>query len=472
MPLTFTVPQTITVHLGAADDPTAENVTVSFPDYIKNVASSEIYPTWPESAIRANIYAQITFALNRIFTEYYPSRGYNFDITNSTAVDQSFVYGRDFFENISQIVDDIFNSYIVRGDNLNPIFARYCNGTTSTCPGGLSQWGTVDLANQGFGPYEILTYYYGDDINLVTDAPVADLPESYPGSPLSLGSSGADVSRIQLWLNRVSRNYPAIPKIAYPDGIFGVETENAVRAFQEIFNLTPDGIVGRATWYRLFSIFAGVKRLSDLDSEGVSLSVVSRQFSSDLSEGDTGPNVRLIQYFLSLIAEFNNFIPTPPIDGVFGPSTAESVRVFQRSQSILETGVVDRTTWDALYSRYTSLVAGLPADFRTNGAPVYPGTSLRRGSTGENVRNLQTYLNRIADFNTAIPKVSVTGTFGADTERAVIAFQREYEIPPRGIVGLTTWQAIANQYQDITLGEDRSAGQYPGYTLSEEGGQV
>lgn len=469
MPVTFYVPRTITVHLGAPDDTTAENVTLPFQDYIKNVASSEIYPTWPESAIRANIYAQITFALNRIFTQFYPARGYNFDITNSTAQDQAFVYGRDFFENISQIVDEIFNSYIVRQNNLDPIFARYCDGETSSCPGGLSQWGTVELANQGYGPYEILTYYYGDDINLVTNAPVADVPESYPGTPLQLGSSGADVTRIQLWLNRISRNYPAIPKIAYPDGLFDVDTENAVKEFQRIFNLTPDGIVGNATWYRIYYIFTSVKRLSELDSEGVSVEGVSRQFSTDLSEGDEGGNVRLIQYFLNLIAEFNNFIPTVNIDGIYGPQTVASVTAFQRSQGLPETGVVDQATWDALYSRYTSLVAGLPEDFRGTGAAIYPGTPLRRGISGNNVRQLQTYLSRLADFNSNIPKITPTGSFGPETERAVIAFQREYGLPPRGIVGLSTWNAIAERYNDIILGEDRSTGQYPGYPLSENG---
>ena len=308
MPVTFYIPRTITVHLGAPDDPSAQNVTVPFTDYIKNVASSEIYPTWPESAIRANIYAQITFALNRIFTQFYRSRGYDFDITNSTAQDQAFVYGRDFFENISQIVDEIFNSYIVREGNLDPIYARYCDGNISTCPGGLSQWGTVELANQGYDPYEILTYFYGEDINLVNNAPVADVTESYPGTPLRLGSFGANVNLIQLWLNRISRNYPAIPKIAFPDGLFDIETENAVKKFQEIFNLSPDGIVGNATWYKLYYIFTSVKRLSELDSEGVSLDAVSRQYSTELSEGDTGDNVRLIQYFLNLIAEFNDFL--------------------------------------------------------------------------------------------------------------------------------------------------------------------
>ncbi len=475
MPVTFFVPRTITVHLGAADDPSAENVTLPFSDYIKNVASSEIYPTWPESAIRANIYAQITFALNRIFTQFYRSRGYNFDITNNTAQDQAFVYGRDFFENISRIVDEIFNSYIVRQGNLDPIFARYCDGNISSCPGGLSQWGTVELANQGYGPYEILTYYYGEDINLVTDAPVADVTESYPGTPLRLGSSGADVNRIQLWLNRVSRNYPAIPKIAFPDGLFDVDTENAVRKFQEVFNLTPDGIVGNATWYRLYNIFTSVKRLSELDSEGVSLEGVSRQFSTELSEGDTGVNVRVIQYYLNLIAEFNNFIPSVAIDGIYGSATAESVRAFQRSEGLSETGIVDQATWDALYSRYLSVVAGLPPDFRRTGAPVYPGTPLRRGLTGnENVRLLQTYLNKIAETNSEIPTVSVTGNFGPETERAVLAFQRAYGLPPRGIVGVNTWNAIAEQYNDLILSEDRSAGQYPGYPLSEnsQGGQA
>lgn len=474
MPVTFSVPSTITVHLGSADNSSAENVTVPFAEYIKNVASSEIYPTWPEPAIRANIYAQITFALNRVFTQFYRARGYAFDITNSTAQDQAFVYGRDFFENIGRIADEIFNSYIVRQGNLDPIFARYCDGSTSTCPGGLSQWGTVELANQGLTAFEILTYYYGNDIALVTNAPVADVTESYPQTPLRIGSSGADVNRIQLWLNRVSRNYPAIPKIAYPDGLFDTETEQAVIRFQEIFNLTPDGVVGNATWYRLYNIFTSVKRLSELDSEGVSLEGVSRQFRSELQQGDSGDSVRLIQYFLNLIAEFNNFIPTVTADGIYGSATAESVRTFQRSAGLEETGIVDRTTWDALYSRYTTLIAGLPEDFRHTGAPVYPGTPLRRGMTAnENVRFLQTYLNKIAESNPSIPTVSATGNFGQETERAVIAFQRAYGLPPRGIVGLNTWNAIAEAYNDIVLGEDRSAGQYPGYPLSEasQGGQ-
>ncbi len=449
MPVTFFIPETITVHLGAPDDTSAQNVTVPFIDYIKNVASSEIYPTWPESAIRANMYAQITYALNRIFTQYYPSRGYNFDITNTTQLDQAYVHNRDIFENISQIADNIFNDYLVRPGTLNPIFARYCNGTTSTCPGGLSQWGTVSLAEQGLTPYEILTNYYGENLNIIMDAPVANLPESYPGTPLRIGSSGADVNSMQLNLNRIAQNYPAIPRITYPDGVFDIETENAVREFQRIFNLTPDGVVGKATWYKIIYLYNTVKRLSDLDAEGISLENVSRDFKTQLSQGSRGEDVRLIQYFLNLIAEFNDYIPAPAIDGVFGSETAESVRAFQASVNLPQNGVVDENTWNALLNQYTSTVAGLPPDFRGGGAAIFPGRSLSRGMSGEDVRLLQTYLSRIAMADTAIPPVQVSGFFDPATEAAVVAFQEQNGIPPRGVVGLNTWNAIAEKYNAL-----------------------
>ena len=469
MSLTFYIPQNITVHLGVPDDASAPNVTVPFVQYIKNVASSEIYPTWPEDAIRANIYAQVTYALNRIFTAHYRAQGYDFDITNSTQYDQSYVHGRDIFENISRLVDGLFNNYIVRKGNLDPIFARYCNGTTSVCPGGLSQWGTVELANQGYSVYDILAYYYGDDISLVTNAPIADMtpPMVYPETPLRLGDSNQRVTQIQLYLNRISRNYPAIPKIMYSDGLFDVATEDAVKEFQKIFNLAQDGIVGKETWYKILFVFSTVKRLSELDSEGVKLDLVNRQYRTELSVGSQGVEVSLIQYFLNIVAEFNDYIPRTDIDGVYGPSTAQSVRAFQESEGLPETGVVDETTWNALYSRYISVIAGLPSDYRGQGAAMYPGSVLRRGQNNENVRALQTYLNKIAEFNDAIPSVSPTGYFGQETQRAVIAFQRAYGLPVRGVVGLSTWNAIAELYNDIILGEDRSPGQYPGYPLSQ-----
>ena len=198
------IPASITVHLGPPGSD-AENVTVSFPDYIKNVASSEIYPTWEEEAIRANILAQISFALNKIYLEYYPSRGYNVDITSSTAYDQKFIKGRDIFENVSVLVDELFQSYVRRQGTIEPLSTSFCNGTTVTCSG-MSQWGSQQLAQQGYSYLDILKYYYGDNIEIVANTPVQELSPSYPGTPLRLGSSGEGVLAIQGALNRISRN--------------------------------------------------------------------------------------------------------------------------------------------------------------------------------------------------------------------------------------------------------------------------
>lgn len=242
------IPQNITVHLGTPSSD-AENVTVSFSDYVKNVASSEIYPTWDESALRANILAIVSFALNRVYTEFYRSRGYDFDITNSTAYDQFFVNGRSFFSNISQLVDELFNDYLRRPGFVEPLAAKFCNGTTVTCEG-LSQWGSENLAQQGYNSVQIIRSYYGN-VEIVNDAPVAGITSSYPGRPLRRGTSGPSVVTTQVMLNRISQSYPAIPKIPSVDGIFGAQTEASVRKFQEVFNLEPDGIVGKATWYAL-----------------------------------------------------------------------------------------------------------------------------------------------------------------------------------------------------------------------------
>jgi len=353
MPITVipTIPQQITVHLGPADQ-WAENVTVSFPDYIKNVASSEVYPTWSNAALRANILAQISFALNRIYTEYYPSRGYDFDITSSTANDQKFIKGRSTFQNIDDLVDELFDTYIRRVGFIEPLSARFCNGTTVTCSG-LSQWGSEELAQQGYDSLEILRYYYGDDIELVTNAPIEDQPPSYPGIPLRRGSFGPEVTVLQTMLNRVSQNYPAIPKIPSPDGVFGERTENAVRKFQQIFNLTADGVVGRATWYQLVFLYVGVSRLSELLSEGQTYYQVQPPTAGQpIGEGDTGLAVSGLQYFLSVLSEVNSNIAPVPIDGVYGPNTRQAVANFQRLFGLPSTGSVDTATWIRLYDEY------------------------------------------------------------------------------------------------------------------------
>ena len=461
MPLPV-IPETVTVHLGTPSSD-APNVTLSFPDYIKNVASSEIYPTWPENALRANIYAQISFALNRIYTEYYRSRGYDFDITNSTAYDQYFVRDRDIFENISNIVDDIFNNYVQRQGSVEPLFTQYCNGTTVTCSG-LSQWGTVTLAEQGLTPYEILQYYYGDDINIVS-APVRPVAESYPGRILRIGDIGNDVRDIQVRLNRISTNYPSIPKIYPTNGVFGQSTDDAVRAFQRAFNMTEDGIVGKGTWYRIIRIFNAVKRLNELNSEGLQYAEVERTYPEYTAPGDTGIYVQILQYYLDYVSQYINTVTPVTQDGIFGPQTEASVRSFQRTYDLREDGIVGRETYNKLYDVYLGLIASQPEDIFVNQTPPFPGRQLVVGSSGEYVVLLQQYLNAISEVYSSIPSVTVDGEFGPATERAVRAYQETFGLPVNGIVNAVVWDAITGTYNDIQTGTWVREGQYPGYVI-------
>lgn len=394
-PITPYVPQSITVHLGppGAD---AENVTVSFPDYVKNVASSEIYPTWEPAAIRANVLAIISFALNRVYTEYYPSRGYPFNITSSTAYDQKFIKGRSIFENVSEIVDSIFNSYIRRIGFVEPLAAKFCNGTTATCDG-LSQWGSQAMAEQGADSITILRSYYGDNIEIVTNAPVMGIRYSYPGAPVRLGDRGEAVLRIQTMLNRISRDYPAIPKVQPVDGIFGEGTEQAVIKFQQIFSLTPDGIVGSATWYKLVFLYVGVLDLAELVSEGQTFyaNAIPLEFSDVVAPGDTGEEVRVIQYLLSVVSEFYSNVPPVAVDGVYGPATRQAVLAVQQMAGLPQDGVVGEQTWQALYRLYagiadtmTEYTNVIPEQYRPQLAESdatsltqYPGRPLILGST-------------------------------------------------------------------------------------------
>ena len=346
------VPQQITVHLGPPDS-NAANVTVSFSDYVKNVASSEIYPTWDESALRANIYAIVSFALNRVYTEFYRSRGYDFDITSSTAIDQAFVNGRSFFSNIVKLVDELFNDYLRRPGFVEPLAAKFCNGTTVTCEG-LSQWGSQNLALQGYTSTQIIRSYYGN-VEIVNNAPVQGLTSSYPGTPLRRGSSGPNVVVIQVELNRISQNYPAIPKIENVDGIFGSRTEASVRAFQQIFDLTPDGIVGKATWYALIRLYTAVTRLSELRSQGQRFYAISWEYPNGLRQGDRGDKVRHLQYMLSVLSSYIKQIPPLTVDGVFGPNTRDAVLASQRFFGLPETGIVDETTWDNIYDQFSGI---------------------------------------------------------------------------------------------------------------------
>jgi len=346
------VPQQITVHLGSPSS-NAKNVTVSFSDYVKNVASSEIYPTWDESALRANIFAIVSFALNRVYTEFYRSRGYDFDITSSTAIDQAFVDGRSYFENISRLVDELFNDYLRRPGFVEPLAAKFCNGTTVTCEG-LSQWGSQNLATQGYNSNQILRSYYGN-IETVLNAPIRGITTSYPGTPLRQGSSGPDVVVLQTALNRIGQSYPAIPKIPTVDGIFGRRTEAAVRKFQEVFGLSADGIVGAATWNAMVRLYTAVTRLAELRSQGQQFYAINWNPPNALQVGSTGEKVRQLQYMLAILAEYISSIPTVAIDGIYGRNTRASVLAVQRRFGLPETGVVDVMTWDFIYDQFSGI---------------------------------------------------------------------------------------------------------------------
>lgn len=346
------IPQRITVHLGTPNS-NAENVTVSFIDYVKNVASSEIYPTWDESALRANILAIVSFAVNRVYTEFYRSRGYDFDITNSTAYDQYFVNGRSYFDSISRIVDSLFNDYLRRPGFVEPLAAKFCNGTTATCEG-LSQWGSQNLAQQGYSFTQILRSYYGN-VEIVNNAPVLGITSSYPGTPLRRGTTGPGVVIIQTELNRISQNYPAIPKINPVDGIFGAQTEAAVRKFQDVFDLTVDGIVGRATWYALVRLYVAVTSLAELRSQGQKYYAINWALNDPIEQGDRGIKVEHLQYMLSVLAAYIPEIPDIAVDGIFGPATRNAVIAAQRRFGLPPTGVVNFETWDEIYDQFSGI---------------------------------------------------------------------------------------------------------------------
>ncbi len=371
-PVTPYVPQRITVHLGAPSS-NAANVTVPFSDYVKNVASSEIYPTWDESALRANILAIVSFALNRVYTEFYRSRGYDFEITNNTAYDQAYVNGRSFFENISRLVDELFNDYLRRPNFVEPLAAKFCNGTTVTCEG-LSQWGSQNLAQQGYTSDQILRSYYGD-VETVVNAPVRGIAASYPGTPLRRGSTGPNVVVLQTSLNRVSQNYPAIPKIPAVDGIFGSRTEAAVQAFQRIFGLSADGVVGPATWYELVRLYTGVNALSELRSQGQQFYAINWSPPNGLQSGDSGEKVRLLQYMLSVLSTYIPEIPPVTVDGVYGPATRAAVLAAQRRFRLPETGTVGATTWDEIYDQYSGI-----ENTTLRSGETFPGSNARTAS--------------------------------------------------------------------------------------------
>lgn len=257
------VPEYVVVHDGAVGDYTAEDYYILYRDYIKNVASCEVYSTWPEETLKANIIAIMSFTLNRVYTEWYRNKGFQFTITSSTAYDQKWMPSKTTYDSINQIVDEIFNSYVSRPDVTQPILTQYCDGKRATCPGHMTQWGSKSLGDDGLSALEILRYYYGNDIYINTAQMISGVPSSFPGTELTIGSSGPKVRQMQEQLNRIAQDYPALPTIAV-DGIYGENTAQAVRKFQEIFRLPVTGIVGFATWYKISQIYVGVSKIAEL----------------------------------------------------------------------------------------------------------------------------------------------------------------------------------------------------------------
>ncbi len=256
------VPETIVVHDGVPGDSTATDYYVPYIDYIKNVACCEIYSTWPESTIEANLLAIMSFTLNRVYTEWYRNKGYNFTITSSTAYDHKWIYGKTIYENISQIADRLYNRYLARPNVKQPILTQYCDGKRVSCPNWMTQWGSKALGDDGFSAIDIIHYYYGSDMYINEAEIVSGIPSSYPGYDLTIGSSGEPVITIQEQLNRIAQNYPAIPTVTV-DGIFGSATAESVRAFQSIFNLPVSGIVDFPTWYKISQIYVGVSKIGE-----------------------------------------------------------------------------------------------------------------------------------------------------------------------------------------------------------------
>ena len=359
-----------------------------------------------------------------------------------------------------KLTDEIFSTYIRKTGTVNPYYAEYCDGKTVSCPG-LKQWGTVTLAQQGRSALSILKYYYGDDIELVSTSNIASIPESYPGAPVRQGDQGASVFTLQRQLNRITQDYPFFGKLT-PDGVFGSEMAATVKRFQKQFSLTADGVVGRSTWYRISYIYVSVKDLAELTSEG-------ETSAGDLSDGtwagvtlrtgSRGGAVEQLQFWLSTIAQYIASIPSVTVDGSYGSGTAAAVRAFQRRFGLTADGICGEATWNAVYNQFRSIQVD-------NGIPnAYPGTPLRQGDKGQNVRLVQFWLKMARTVYTALNNPAVDGSFGDGTRRAVSAFQRYFALTDDGVVGRSTWNKLREVYTAIAndlLSENQRPGEFPG----------
>ena len=387
---------------------------------------------WPEQALRANIHCQISLALNRIYTEWYPSKGYTFNITNSTSYDQYYVHGRTVFDVMVRITDDIFNTYLRKRGTVNPYYSEYCDGKSVTCPG-LKQWGTVTLANNGRSALQILRYYYGSSIEIVRTKNIRSIPQSYPGTPLREGSAGQNVRLVQFWLKIARTVYTSLESVTV-DGKFGAGTASAVRRFQRYFGLTADGVVGQTTWQKLYEVY------NDIANKLLSSSLRPGEYPGVLRKGSSGTAVRELQFYLYLMSAYESSIPPVSIDGKFGADTERAVRAYQRFAGLTVDGVVGRTTWNSLYGRASQLRSSGPVV--TLKRLSYPGTPLTVGSSGDTVLYYNLLLQRIAYYFSSVEAPPLADRYTDETAAATRSAQQLLGLEQTGIADADTWTAV------------------------------
>lgn len=401
----YMLPQSVTVHMGKPDE-TAENKTVSFPEYLKNTASAEIDPTLPEKTIYRRVSLLLQFALNRVCGRFYRNRGYEFDVTALPQYDRKFNGHGRTYQNVDRIVNEILDGIA-----------------------GTPLYGAEHTEGEGAAPVSA---------------------QVYPGYPLKIGASGAAVQAVQLELNRVAENYPSIPLIARPDGTFGEDTERAVRRFQQISGLVPEGTVGRDTWYKLKHIYEGVRRFSGLLYDGKILRDSDNSFAGTLKEGSLGQDVGETQYHINVVSYFYPQVPSVALDQFYGPKTAESVKAFQKLSYLVEDGMVGQNTWHSMGVSCGNIMGCVngcfPSGYEKNRAADYPGFVLSKGMENKDVRRLQKYLKGISLYYGTIPQVEETGIYDEATAAAVVALQQQNGITATGTVDEETWDMIARLY--------------------------
>lgn len=453
------IPEFITVHLGAPGSE-ARDITVTFPEYIKIVASCEIYPTWPESAVRAILYVQISHALHRCMSGWYRRMNYPFDITWSPVYDQRFVPGRCTYARLNRMADELFNSCLCPKGSREPFSFRQCENA-ARLP---SRWTFVALAESGMGFREILQNTLGNDIVILTGLPV-HLPFPSSFKPARPGDTGKAVRALQIRLNRVSRNYPCISKINPADGTFGEQTQNALRLFRRHFQL-PDGDSADApAFHRLAFCYAAAKRLSDLHSLKLSVQELPHGYPGVLRAGDSGTGVKLLQLYLTAAGIFRPYCAPVRLTDTFDRAMETAVVTFQKTNGLEPDGIVGETTWLHLERIYNGIVRCCPLE---GGIPPRLAHTLKQGSLGDDVRRAQQYLSMAALTFPSLSRPPVNGLYGAKMVAAVRSFQKEFDLPVTGTVNQNTWEVLCSLYSDLITGYDKQPEQNPGFVLCQE----